>query len=230
LITKFSDSANRRTISQATASDQVDLPRKNTKTAMEHDDTFEKKQKQRLQALHSYITQIMSGMNDDTLSRAEGTSGTLQDDSGSDAYDFDFALNRLSHEANALGEIEEALHRLQLGTYGICEKSGQKIPDPRLEALPFARHTVEVQSMIENQQEITKTRPLHDNHKALKLDDDTLLGISSDMPTEEIRTHLNKLFRKYSNRVSHDDPKIADKARERLMKIGEARARHIDFH
>ena len=65
------------------------------------------------------------------------------------------------------------------------------------------------------------------NYDALTMNDDIKLGISSDMPTEEIRTHLNKLFRKYSGRISHDDPKIAAKARERLKKIGEARARHI---
>ena len=69
-----------------------------------------------------------------------------------------------------------------------------------------------------------------DHYDALTLNDDTLLGISSDMPTEEIRTHLNKLFRKYSGRISHDDPKIAAKARGRLKKIGEARARHIGVY
>ncbi|MDA7668348.1 hypothetical protein N8632_01105 [bacterium] len=62
------------------------------------------------------------------------------------------------------------------------------------------------------------------------LHDDKLLGINSDMPTEEISTHLNKLFRKYSGRISHDDPRIAAKARERLKKIGEARARHIGVY
>jgi hypothetical protein len=69
-----------------------------------------------------------------------------------------------------------------------------------------------------------------DHYDALTLNDDTSLGISSDMPTEEIRTHLNKLFRKYSSRISHDDPKIAAESREALKKIGEARARHIGVY
>jgi len=74
-----------------------------------------------------------------------------QGDAGSDAYDRDFALNMLSKEANALGEIEQALQRLELGTYGVCEESGAKIPNPRLEAMPFARLTVERQAAKEQE-------------------------------------------------------------------------------
>lgn len=62
------------------------------------------------------------------------------------------------------------------------------------------------------------------------LHDDSLLGISSDMPTEEISNHLNTLFRKYSGRISHDDPKIAAEAKDYLKRIGEARARYIGVY
>ncbi|MGD1978993.1 MAG: TraR/DksA C4-type zinc finger protein, partial [Akkermansiaceae bacterium] len=96
------------------------------------------------------------GIQNDTIKQgAEGSeasgSGMHQGDAGSDAYDRDFALNMLSKEANALGEIEEALQRLELGTYGICEESGEKIPQPRLEAMPFARLTVERQAAKERE-------------------------------------------------------------------------------
>jgi len=37
-----------------------------------------------------------------------------------------------------LGEIDNALQRLDLGSYGVCEECGQPIPDGRLEAMPFA--------------------------------------------------------------------------------------------
>jgi DnaK suppressor protein len=66
-----------------------------------------------------------------------------QADAGSDAYDRDFALNLLTQEQDALYEIEEALKRVDSGTYGICEMSGKPIPQARLEAIPFARFTVE---------------------------------------------------------------------------------------
>lgn len=117
---------------------------------------FEKKQRQRLLDLRDQITDMMYGIQNDTIKQgSEGSdasgSGMHQGDAGSDAYDRDFALTMLSKEANALGEIEQALQRLELGTYGICEESGQKIPNPRLEAMPFARLTVERQAAKEQE-------------------------------------------------------------------------------
>jgi DnaK suppressor protein len=48
-----------------------------------------------------------------------------------------------------LRQIEEALERIDEGTYGICEHSGEPIPKARLEAVPWARYTAEVQQGIE---------------------------------------------------------------------------------
>ncbi|MDB4607835.1 hypothetical protein OAH64_03210 [bacterium] len=61
------------------------------------------------------------------------------------------------------------------------------------------------------------------------LDDDRLLGILPSMAKEEVRAHLNKLFRKFSSRAGHDDSKISEEASKLLEKVGEARARHIGF-
>jgi DnaK suppressor protein len=58
-------------------------------------------------------------------------------------------MNLLSHEHNALYEIEQALERIKLGTYGTCEVSGKPIPHERLQAIPFARCTVDIQSRLE---------------------------------------------------------------------------------
>jgi DnaK suppressor protein len=83
----------------------------------------------------------MAGVAQDTLrSRAEGSEasafGMHQADAGSDAYDRDFALSLLSQEQDALYEIDQALRRIELGTYGKCEMSGKQIPRARLEAIP----------------------------------------------------------------------------------------------
>ena len=92
---------------------------------------------------------------DNLRSRAEGSEasafGMHQADAGSDAYDRDFALNLLSQEQDALYEIDEAIKRVQEGTYGVCEVSGEKIPEARLEAIPFARLTVQCQEKLEQQ-------------------------------------------------------------------------------
>jgi DnaK suppressor protein len=124
---------------------------------------FLKKQKERLLQLRDSMLDSMMGVAKDNLrTRAEGSEasafGMHQADAGSDAYDRDFALSLLSQEQDALYEIEEALKRIDLGTYGICEMTGKPIAHPRLEALPFARYTVECQSQIEKQGKVTRAR------------------------------------------------------------------------
>ena len=81
-----------------------------------------------------------------------------QADAGSDAYDRDFALSLLSQEQDALYEIEEALRRIELGSYGVCELCNKNIPHARLEAIPFARFTVDCQSQIEKQRKLNRSR------------------------------------------------------------------------
>jgi DnaK suppressor protein len=40
---------------------------------------------------------------------------------------------------DTLQDVEQALERMEAGTYGLCERCGQPIGDERLEALPAAR-------------------------------------------------------------------------------------------
>ncbi len=120
-------------------------------------------QREKILELYDSIVDSMNGVAKDTLrSRAEGSEasafGMHQADAGSDAYDRDFALSLLSQEQDALYEIEQALNRIQLGTYGICEMSGKEIMQIRLEAMPFARYTVECQAEIERQGKLHKSR------------------------------------------------------------------------
>jgi DnaK suppressor protein len=126
-------------------------------------DPFIRQQKQKLLQLRDAVVDSMAGVAQGTLrSRAEGSEasafGMHQADAGSDAYDRDFALSLLSQEQDALYEIDEALKRVELGTYGKCEMSGKQIPRARLEAIPFARFTVECQSQLEKQSKASRVR------------------------------------------------------------------------
>src|SRR2546421_11943661 len=126
-------------------------------------DPFTKAQKQKLLQLRDAMVDSMAGVAQDTLrSRAEGSEasafGMHQADAGSDAYDRDFALSLLSQEQDALYEIDQALKRIELGTYGVCEMSNKPIPHARLEAIPFARFTVECQSQLEKQNKMSRVR------------------------------------------------------------------------
>lgn len=129
-----------------------------------HSPAFIQKQKQRLLDLRDDLVDAVSGMARDTIRNApEGSeasgSGQHQGDAGSDAYDRDFALSVLAKEQDALYEIEQALRRIQSGTYGICEISSRKIPQARLEAIPFARLTVECQAQWEKEYGNRRFRP-----------------------------------------------------------------------
>jgi RNA polymerase-binding transcription factor DksA len=126
-------------------------------------DPFTKQQRDKLLQLRDAMVDSMAGVAQDTLrSRAEGSEasafGMHQADAGSDAYDRDFALSLLSQEQDALYEIDQALKRIELGTYGVCEMSGKNIPRARLEAIPFARFTVECQSQLEKQNKASRVR------------------------------------------------------------------------
>ena len=81
-------------------------------------------------------------------------------EAANDCFDRELALGLLCFEQNALNEIDEALQRVRDGRYGICELTGQPIPRRRLEAIPWARHTVEAQAELER---TTETPPAHRN-------------------------------------------------------------------
>jgi len=126
-------------------------------------DPFTRSQKEKLLHLRDAMVDSMAGVAKDNLrSRAEGSEasafGMHQADAGSDAYDRDFALSLLSQEQDALYEIDQALKRIELGTYGTCEMSGKSISHARLEAIPFARFTVECQSQLEKQNKASRVR------------------------------------------------------------------------
>jgi len=116
---------------------------------------FLKKQRQRLIELREAYMNAAEGVANDSLRNNGGNEsafGMHQADAGSDAYDRDFALSLLAKEQDAIYEINEALTRIDAGTYGICEMSGETIFEERLEALPFTRFTVACQARIEGEQ------------------------------------------------------------------------------
>ena len=64
-----------------------------------------------------------------------------QDDAGEEADEFDDSLSEDLREQ--LAAVERAEARLAAGTYGRSVKSGEPIPDERLEAVPTAELTVD---------------------------------------------------------------------------------------
>ncbi len=73
-------------------------------------------------------------------------------DAGTDSMEREISFDIASKEGRLMREIDDALRRIYNGAYGVCEASGQNIPRARLEALPWARYTVQEQERIERQQ------------------------------------------------------------------------------
>ena len=102
----------------------------------------------RLLELRDQLLRQMDGLAKESAEEIAGYSLHMAD-SGTDNFDRDFALSLLSSDQDAIYEIEEALKRIEKNTFGICELTGKKIPNARLEAIPWTRFTVEAQAQLE---------------------------------------------------------------------------------
>jgi DnaK suppressor protein len=75
-------------------------------------------------------------------------------DAVDDALDTDYGLvnSQLAEaESRELSAIENALERIEDGDYGTCERCGERIPQARLQALPYATTCVSCQRSAEEQ-------------------------------------------------------------------------------
>jgi len=61
----------------------------------------------------------------------------------------DLGLEVADIHRQELTAIDEALGRLEQGTYGTCDACGEEIPEERLRVMPTARYCVEDQEKIE---------------------------------------------------------------------------------
>jgi DnaK suppressor protein len=70
-------------------------------------------------------------------------------DIGSDAIEQEQAFMHASQGSDYLLALEEALKRIELGTYGTCEECGERIPPRRLEAFLAAKLCIRCKSKLE---------------------------------------------------------------------------------
>ena len=61
----------------------------------------------------------------------------------------ELALRLGERESRMVADIDQALRRIEEGTYGVCERCGKPIDERRLEALPTARYDAACQAQIE---------------------------------------------------------------------------------
>jgi RNA polymerase-binding protein DksA len=64
-------------------------------------------------------------------------------DMGTDNYEQEFTLGLMEKDRKLLRDLNDALAKIQNGTYGLCEGTGKPISKARLEAQPWARYSIE---------------------------------------------------------------------------------------
>ncbi len=114
----------------------------------ELDQEFIAQQKRRLQDLKAELERVRDGLEEDQRFRAEEEEDFTEHDSG------DMSQSLFTREVDAtveqqverrLENVERALQKIDEGTYGLSDESGEPIPRGRLEAVPEAIRTVDEQ-------------------------------------------------------------------------------------
>jgi DnaK suppressor protein len=115
---------------------------------------FVEKQRERLQELRVELLRMVEGLEEDQRFRAEEEEDFTEHDSG------DMSQSLFTREMDATVEqtlekrlqyVERALQKIEEGTYGICDDTGEPIPKERLEAVPEAIYTLEAQQRRERE-------------------------------------------------------------------------------
>ena len=70
------------------------------------------------------------------------------------------ALDLADRQTHLIDEIDEALQRIEDGTYGQCVRCGKPLDEERLKAMPTAKYDPECQSAIEDALGSNKTPTL----------------------------------------------------------------------
>ena len=105
--------------------------------------------------------QLLNGMLDDILRKGEETLEDMTDtrevyadpaDRATAESDRSFTLRLRDRERKLIKKIQEAIQRLEDGTYGLCEECGEEIGVPRLKARPVTTLCIGCKSRQEEEE------------------------------------------------------------------------------
>lgn len=113
------------------------------------DKEFDQKMKEALIELKSGIIDQLMANNADFRQIVEGMEAKDEVDVASDAIDRKMLEAVGSKDMNRLKLIDSALARIEQGRYGLCMKCGKRIPQARLEAIPYALLCIDCKSSDE---------------------------------------------------------------------------------
>ncbi|MBI5273020.1 MAG: TraR/DksA family transcriptional regulator [Chlamydiia bacterium] len=106
--------------------------------------------KKRLEEMKSHVTQVIEGSKKEVTAPDESKGYSQHSaDEGTDDFVKQVNLEVTNKEFGLLRQIDRALEKVDEGTYGVCDLSGEEIPLKRLEAVPYATMTVKAQEKFE---------------------------------------------------------------------------------
>jgi len=113
--------------------------------------------------------QVLREIDNDLKEGREGAKDDGKDtyDLASEERDREISFILSDREREKLQGIQEALERIEDGSYGICESCESEIASARLEALPFTRLCVSCQS--DREKELKQSRRFDDERAYRKL-------------------------------------------------------------
>jgi len=106
--------------------------------------------KKKLEVLRAEITKTVRAAKE-AVTQPDEAKGYSQHsaDEGTDDFVKNISLEVTNKEFGLIRQIDRALEKMEEGTYGICDISGEEIPLKRLEAIPYATMTVKAQEKYE---------------------------------------------------------------------------------
>jgi DnaK suppressor protein len=125
------------------------------KTQKAKTDAAETSNDEQFQALRERLLQqrqeILNMYNQDVRAGQESADEPTEDivDRANNAYNRELMFSLSDGERVLLLQIEDAIRRLDEGTYGRCSNCGQTISMQRLEAIPWARFCIDCQELAE---------------------------------------------------------------------------------
>lgn len=119
--------------------------------------------------LLSMKKQVLQEIWDDLRDGREGAKDDGMDtyDLASEERDREISFILSDRERDKLKAVEEALERIEDGSYGICEMCDSEIAPARLEALPFTRLCVSCQA--DREKEVRMSRRFDDDRQYRRL-------------------------------------------------------------
>jgi RNA polymerase-binding transcription factor len=115
------------------------------------DQAFLERKRRQLMALRAQLQQAVKS--------GEAEEAAVKNESAGEAHEYEDDAQKLdrletrgnlvNHDIDRLARVERALNKIEAGSYGFSDVSGEPIPDQRLEAMPEAINTVQEQEASE---------------------------------------------------------------------------------